>query len=239
MIGIFDSGIGGVTVLKEIIKELPNYHYIYYSDSIYNPYGDKTPEELYLITKKIVTTLIQRGCKIIVIACNTASAICKDYLRREFDVPIIAIEPALKMAYDKNYLGNTLVMATKGTMESNHFLELYQKFDNHHISLISCVGLADLIENNKRDEIKLYLKENLTSFIGVDNVVLGCTHYLIIQDEIREVLGDVTFYDGSIGVSKRLKEIIYQTKLKEESFQVEFIDSSKNPEKEKRFFEIL
>jgi len=96
MIGVFDSGIGGVTVLKEILKLLPNYQYVYYSDSINNPYGDKSKDELLVITKDIVQLLIDKGCKVIVIACNTASAICKDFLRENFDIPIIAIEPAVK-----------------------------------------------------------------------------------------------------------------------------------------------
>ena len=100
MIGIFDSGIGGVTVFKEILKSLPNYQYLYYSDSINIPYGDKNNEELISITREIVKYLIKRGAKIIVIACNTASAICKDDLRIEFDIPIIAIEPAIKLAYE-------------------------------------------------------------------------------------------------------------------------------------------
>ena len=95
MIGIFDSGIGGVTVLQEILKELPNYTYLYYSDSKNNPYGDKQEEELIKITENIVAYLISMGCEVIVIACNTASAVCKDYLRNKFSVPIIAIEPSL------------------------------------------------------------------------------------------------------------------------------------------------
>lgn len=96
MIGIFDSGIGGVTVFREILKVLPHYSYLYYSDSKNNPYGDKSQEDLFQITENVVDYLVSHGCQIIVIACNTASAICKDYLRSKFDVPILAIEPAYK-----------------------------------------------------------------------------------------------------------------------------------------------
>lgn len=142
MIGIFDSGIGGVTVFREILKKLPNYSYIYYSDSKNNPYGDKTYEELIEITENIVDYLVSYGCKIIVIACNTASAICKDYLRSKFSIPIVAIEPAYKMVYDTNYDGKTLILATKGTLESEKFQELYHKYDNHNTSIYECVGLA-------------------------------------------------------------------------------------------------
>lgn len=238
MIGIFDSGIGGVTVLKEILKLLPNYHYLYYSDSINNPYGDKNSQELEVITKDIVQLLIDKGCKIIVIACNTASAICKDFLRREFDIPIIAIEPALKQVINNNPKGNTLVMATKGTIESEKFLELYEKFDNKKMIIKSFPGLADLIEQNKIDDIKVYLKENL-QYKNIDNVVLGCTHYPLIKKEITDVLGNVNFYDGSVGVSKRLKKVIQDINIKETKFKLEFIDSSKSKSKEKRFYDIL
>ena len=191
MIGIFDSGIGGVTVFREILKQLPNYSYIYYSDSQNNPYGDKTPEELLQITENIVNYLIGEGCQIIVIACNTASAICRDYLRDKFHVPIIAIEPAYKMVYDTNFEGKTLILATKGTLESEKFQELYHKYDNHHTIIYECVGLADLIENNQDQEIDAYLKRHLEAFLGVENVVLGCTHYPLIQDKLKKVLGNV------------------------------------------------
>ena len=239
MIGIFDSGIGGVTVFREILKKLPNYSYIYYSDSKNNPYGDKTHEELIEITEEIVDYLVSHGCKIIVIACNTASAICKDYLRDKFDVPIIAIEPAYKMVNDTNPQGKTLILATKGTLESEKFKELYQKYDNHHTSIYECVGLADLIEQNKTKEIDEYLIKHLTKFKGVENVVLGCTHYPLITDKIKKVLGDVRFYDGSLGVVHRLEQIITSISLKPSGANVSFIDSSYNPIKKERFEEIL
>ena len=183
--------------------------------------------------------MINAGCKIIVIACNTASAICKDYLRSKFDVPIIAIEPAYKMVYDTNFSGKTLVLATKGTLESEKFQELYHKYDNHNTILYECVGLADLIEQNKMQEIDLYLKKHLSSFKGVENVVLGCTHYPLIKKQIREVLGDVFFYDGSFGVVRQLKRVISEVSLKEEKASITFFDSSSLPYKTTRFWEIL
>ena len=239
MIGIFDSGIGGVTVFKEILRELPNYSYLYYSDSKNNPYGDKTKEELEKITENIVNYLVNAGCKIIVIACNTASVICRDYLRSKFDVPIIAIEPAYKMVYDTNFSGKTLVLATKGTIQSSKFQELYHKYDNHNTILYECVGLADLIEQNKTKEIDLYLKEHLSPFKGVGNVVLGCTHYPLIKEQIREVLGDVFFYDCSFGVVRQLKRVISEVSLKEEKTSITFFDSSFLPYKTTRFWELL
>lgn len=173
-IGVFDSGIGGVTVLKEIVKILPNENYIYYSDSKNNPYGDKNDEELLGICDNIVKLLISKNCKAIVIACNTASAKAVKYLRDKYSqIPFIAIEPAYKMVYDYSYNEPTLVMATKGTIESEKFNLLYHKYDNHKTELLSCVGLADRIERGNSQEIKEYLQETLKEHKGkIKNVVL-------------------------------------------------------------------
>ncbi len=239
MIGIFDSGIGGATVLKEILKELPNYQYLYYSDSFNNPYGDKSEEDLKNITWNVCKYLVDQGCKIIVIACNTASAICKEYLRQEFKVPIIAIEPAIKMVYDFNYDSKTLVLATKGTLNSKKFRELYNKYDNHKTVIYECRGLADLIEQNEREKIREYLKKHLENYKGVSNVVLGCTHYSLIKEEIKEVLGNVNFYDGNKGVVKELKRKIEMINLSQGKQKIIFKDTTDNLEKEKRFLNVI
>ena len=239
MIGIFDSGIGGVTVFREILKELPHYSYLYYSDSKNNPYGDKSQEDLFQITENVVDYLVGHGCQIIVIACNTASAICKDYLRSKFDVPILAIEPAYKMVNDTNPKGKTLILATKGTIESQKFRELYQKYDNHHTAIYECVGLADLIEQNKQEEIEEYLKKHLSKFRGVENVVLGCTHYPLIQEQLRGVLGDVNFFDGSRGVVEELKRVIASNSFVPTKLSITFVDSTHQKIKERRFLELL
>ena len=165
-IGIFDSGIGGVTVLKEIIKILPNENYKYYSDSKNNPYGDKTDEEIIKICNKIVSNFIEQKCKAIVIACNTASAKAAKTLREKYpETPIIAIEPAYKMVHDFAYDQVTLVMATKGTIESEKFHKLYNKYDNHKTYLMACHGLADIIEEGNQEKIKDYLKKNLKEYV--------------------------------------------------------------------------
>ena len=178
-IGIFDSGIGGVTVLKEIIKILPNENYIYYSDSKNNPYGDKKDEEIIEICDKIVSNFIKQKCKAIVIACNTASAKAAKTLREKYpEIPIIAIEPAYKMVHDFAYDQVTLVMATKGTIESEKFHKLYNKYDNHKTYLMACSGLADIIEEGNQEKIKQYLKENLSDPLGKK-----LNHYLIKKCE--------------------------------------------------------
>lgn len=236
MIGVFDSGIGGVTVLRELIKILPNEDYLYYSDTINNPYGDKTNEEIINISDDIVNKLINMGCKIIVIACNTASAISKEYLRNKYNVPIIAIEPAYKSVNDES----TLVMATKATINSDKFKILFNTYDNHNTILLSCSGLADLIEEGNKDKIINYLEDKIGKYKGVKNVVLGCTHYPLIKEEITKVLGPVNFYDGSVGVSKHTKEVLEEKNLlSNNTGKITFIDSSNNKEKEDLFYKLL
>ena len=239
MIGIFDSGIGGVTVLKKIVELLPNEKYIYYSDSINAPYGDKTEEELKKITSNVVSFLINKGCKIIIIACNTASTL-SEYLRKNFDVPIVAIEPAYKMVYDYAYDKNTLVMATKRTLESDKFRRLYEKYNNHKTILLPCSGLADLIEEGNKNKINNYLVDKLSEYKDIECVVLGCTHYPLIKNNISNILGDVEFFDGSLGVSKLVYEKLKDFASSDKSnFDIKFIDSNNSFDKEKRFFSIL
>ena len=243
-IGIFDSGIGGVTVLKEILKILPNENYIYYSDSKNNPYGDKSNEEINNLCDNIVRLFIKKKCKIIVIACNTASAKSAKYLRNKYnDIPFVAIEPAYKMVYDYAYDNPTLVMATKGTIESEKFNLLFHKYDNHKTILLPCVGLADIIEEGNKEKINQYLRENLEKYRGTaKNVVLGCTHYPLIKNEIEKVLGKVNFFNGAPFLAKHLKEILEEKDLINDiktDNNIQFIDSSNSEQKEKRFFELI
>ena len=243
-IGIFDSGIGGVTVLREILKVLPNENYIYYSDSKNNPYGDKSDDQIHELCENIVNVFIEQKCKAIVIACNTASAKSAQYLRDKYrDIPFIAIEPAYKMVHDYAYNESTLVLATKGTIESEKFNLLYHTYDNHKTILLPCVGLADIIEEGNEDKIKIYLKEHLEPYRGkIKNVVLGCTHYPLIQQEIQEVLGEVTFFNGAPYLAKHLQEVLEKKDLihnNNEKGTIQFIDSSNSEQKKKRFFEIL
>ena len=173
-IGIFDSGIGGVTVLKEIIKLIPNEKFIYFSDSKNNPYGDKKDSEIKTRCDEITKFLLEKSCKLIVIACNTASARAANFLREKYkDLPIIAIEPAYKMVYDYAYEKTTLVMATKGTIESEKFNLLYHKYNNYKTYILPCVGLADIIEEGNKENLDRYLNKNLGIYKGkVQNVVL-------------------------------------------------------------------
>lgn len=241
-IGIFDSGIGGATVLNEIIKILPNENYIYYSDSKNNPYGDKDESEIKKICDDIIKYLLNNDCKIIVIACNTASAIAAKFLRDKYkNIPIIAIEPAYKMVHDFAYDKSTLIMATKGTIESEKFNKLYNKYNNNKTYILECVGLAELIEREDYEEIKKYLKENIEIYKGkVENVVLGCTHYPLIEKELQETLGDIKFFNGAERLAKHLKDVLIENNLMAENEgKIEFIDSQNLKYKEERFYNIL
>lgn len=248
-IGFLDSGIGGISVLRKTVKILPNEDYYFFSDSINNPYGDKDDETIISRCDELVDMMIhQKNCKAIVLACNTASAKAADYLRKKYpQIPIVAIEPAYKMVHDKNPDGFTLVMATRGTLESEKFHKLFYTYYNNNTSLLACVGLADLIEQERKNDLKEYLEENLNVYKGkVANVVLGCTHYPLAKAEIKEVLGDVNFFDGADGVSRQLKRVLTEKGLlndKKDKFTIEFVDSSETPEqqeqKKQRFFKLL
>ena len=208
-IGVFDSGIGGLTTLEEIKNILPNEDFIFYADSKNNPYGEKTKEELCNITEDIVNTLIEYKVKIIVIACNTATTNCIEYLRNKFpNMIFVGTEPAIKVACDNNYK-NTLVMATPGTISSDRVHELVKKNKkrNEKIYLVPCDGLANAIETNNKEKIDLLLHENLDKYkdYNIDAIVLGCTHYPIIKDKIQKYFKDATLIDGNIGVARQVK----------------------------------
>lgn len=241
-IGILDSGIGGVTVLKEILKILPNENYIYYSDSIHNPYGEKTREVVLEYIDQIMKFFIRKKCKAVVFACNTATALTIDKIREKYpDMIIIGIEPAYKMVYDYAQDKKTLVMATPATIQSERFLNLYHHYDNGNTILLPCSGLANLIEKGNYTEINNYLNEHLPKNEQIEVVVLGCTHYPLIKKEIQKVIGNVIFYDGGVGVAQRLKSLLKENDMisNNDIGKVAFYDSSNNNDKEIRFYELL
>ena len=234
-IGVFDSGKGGLTTLKEIKKILPNEDYIYYADSKNNPYGNKTDEALYNIVKEVVDKLISKEVKLIVIACNTATTKYIEKLRQDYpNMLFVGTEPAIKVACDNNYK-NTLVLATPGTIgsERTHELVKKNKKDEQNIILLPCEGLAEAIENS--DEVKInklldkYLKEYENK--NIDSVVLGCTHYPIISDKLKVYFRNSDLIDGNIGVANRVKYILETNNLltdKKENGTIEFIISKKD-----------
>ena len=208
-IGMFDSGIGGLTILKELRKLLPNENYIYYADSKNNPYGEKSDSELMNIVTNIVDFLISKEVKIIVIACNTATTRCINRLRKMYpNMIFVGTDPAIKVACDKNYK-NTLVMATPGTIKSERTHELVKlnKKRDQKITLLSCKGLADAIESGNKDNVNKVLHKLLDKYVdeGIDSIVLGCTHYPHAKKNIKELFPNAKLIDGNKGVSRQVK----------------------------------
>lgn len=209
MIGVFDSGIGGLTILDEVYRLNPNYNYLYYGDSKNNPYGEKTEEELMEITSNIVEYLRDKGAKLIVIACNTATTRCMKKLRVKYpDLIFVGTVPAIKVSSDKDYK-NTLVMATPATIESERTEELIRDYkrDDQNIYLVPCYGLANAIENNRAKEIDDILKGIYEEYKdkNIDSIVLGCTHYPHIKKEINSYFKDVDLLDGANGVAREVQ----------------------------------
>ncbi|MGN1372013.1 MAG: glutamate racemase [Candidatus Coprovivens sp.] len=209
MIGVFDSGIGGLTVLEEIKKILPNEDYLFYADSKNNPYGEKEDDELFKITSDITDYLISRGCKVIVIACNTATTRCIKFLRDKYpDITFVGTEPAIKVACDKGY-NNILVMATPATINSErmNILVNENKKCYENIYLVPCEGLANAIEVGnveKQEKIISSIFNDYKDF-DIDAIVLGCTHYPFIKDLISKYFSNVSLLDGGNGVAREVK----------------------------------
>ena len=211
-IGIFDSGSGGFTVLEELKKVLPYETFLYYKDTLNIPYGSKSDKELYNIVQNIVKFLIKNNCKLIVIACNTATTKCIKKLRRKFpNMIFVGTEPAIKMACDNKCL-NTLVMATPATIKSKSVKKLIRKYKNKKqtITLLSCEGLAKTIEDGNDNEVNKILKDIVGKYLNenIDSVVLGCTHYPLIKDKISKIFNNAIIYDGSKGVASEVKYLL-------------------------------
>lgn len=215
-IGMFDSGIGGLNVLEEVKNLIPNENIIYYQDSSNNPYGEKTDEELWNIVSSIVDYLKNEGVKEIIVACNTATTRCIKRLREVYsDLIFIGTEPAIKVATDNHYK-NIILLGTPGTINSDRLHELVDKNkSDENIYLIECKGLANAIENHNQEEIIKLLHEYLDSYKdkNIDSVVLGCTHYGFIKNEILEILGDVKLIDGNLGVARQAKKMLEENNL--------------------------
>lgn len=213
-IGIFDSGIGGISILNAVRKILPNEDYIYYGDSLNNPYGNKSKEELMELVCHIVEDFIEKKCKLIVVACNTATTVLIKDLRCKYpDIIFVGTEPAIKVAYDYHRDEKVLVMATPGTIKSEKLSNLSDKYYQKNRYFLQCDKLANLIENRSND-IDLYLDQLLEAFKDkhIDVVVLGCTHYPFIKDKIAKILDEAIFIDGGVGIANRVNSILTEKK---------------------------
>lgn len=229
-VGVFDSGIGGISVLADMIKCLPGQRFIYYGDSKNVPYGTKSPEEVIKLTFNAAEFLLEKGAKALVVACNSITSVAIEELRKNIVVPVIGMEPALKPAIDTNTGGKIVVMATPLTIKEKKFCSLREKYSkNYDIISLACSGLADIIEHGEWSgpELNKYL-ENIFKDLKtneVTEVVLGCTHYIFIKEEIKKYFPSTSrIIDGNEGTARQLKNILLSNNLYSEDLKIESID---------------
>lgn len=213
-IGFFDSGIGGITVLNEALKMLPNEEYVYYADSINAPYGIKPKEVVKKYIYNVVQFLISKNVDVLVIACNTATSIAVKELRQVYDIPIIGMEPAVKYAVEHNENKRILVTATDLTLKEEKFKSLVERVDSD--SKVDSLALPKLVEYAEdfifeKDKIVNYLREQLEPFDlnEYGSIVLGCTHFPFYRKYFREILPEhIRIVDGNVGTVRHLKDIL-------------------------------
>ena len=240
-IAVFDSGVGGISVLRELRKILPNEDYIYYGDSKNAPYGMKTKDEVRALTIQAAEYLFAQGAKGLVVACNTATSAAVRVLREMYpDVPLVGIEPAVKPAATLKPNGRVLVMATPMTIREEKFQNLMSRYeDMAEIIPLPCPGLMDFVERGdlESEDFRRYLEELL--FVHrihpVDSVVLGCTHYPFAKKLIKEILGpDVEVYDGGEGTAREMKRRLAEADLLNERTEKGRVDFQNSLEDEKK-----
>lgn len=192
MIGIFDSGIGGLSVFREIRKLLPEQGYIYYSDSAHCPYGEKSKEYIIERARSITRRLMEMGAEIVVVACNTATAAAISTLRKEFPIKFIGMEPAIKPAAALTKTGVVGVLATAGTLKAEKYLDTREKWAQS-ITVVEHIGegFVELVEKGQTSgaEAETVVQNSLVPLLeaGADTIVLGCTHYPFLADTIKKV----------------------------------------------------
>lgn len=218
-IGVFDSGVGGLSVWRELIKSLPREDIIYYADTANCPYGPKSKEEIIGIVDKVVCFLISKDVKLIVVACNTATAAAIDYLRANYSIPFVGMEPAVKPAALRTKTKSIAVLATEGTFNGKLYLETSKKYA-FDVELHIKVGdkLVDLVEKNKINdpETLIHLEELMFPLIqkNIDHLVLGCTHYPFLSESLKHVLPpNVIIVDPAPAVVKQTIKILQEKSL--------------------------
>ncbi|WP_137654803.1 glutamate racemase [Bifidobacterium moukalabense] len=216
-IGVFDSGLGGISVAREIRRDMPNEQVLYFGDSANAPYGTKTPEQVRELSFAIVDRFVKQGVKAIVIACNTATSAAADALRDVYDVPIIGMEPALKLACDRGqgHRQRVIVAATPLTLRERKFAVLMDRFKSDHtIFPDPCPDLVEIVEQGRLDDHDLVMRTlhgyfDQYDLSTIDSVVLGCTHFVFYRDYFRELLPDsAAIIDGNPGTVRHLSVVL-------------------------------
>lgn len=218
-VGVFDSGVGGISVLKHLRNRLPQEHLLFCADSHHAPYGNKTPEFIRQRAEYLANFLIAQGAKALVVACNTATAAAIEFLRQRYTLPIIGMEPAVKPAAAASHAGVIGVLATSGTLQSAQFAALLETYGQGvKVVTQACHGLVEAIESGDlntpvvRGLVGQYVQPLLAE--GADTIVLGCTHYPFIRSLIQEEAGaDVTLIDTGEAVARQLEHRLKMAEL--------------------------
>lgn len=243
MIGIFDSGVGGLSVFKEIRKLLPEQSYVYYSDNAHCPYGEKSREYIIDRARAITEFLLSKGCEIIVVACNTATAAAIATLREEYPVRFIGMEPAIKPAAKATQTGVVGVLATAGTLKATKYIDTRAKWAQG-VTIVEHIGqgFVELVEKgilngpDAESTVSASLKPLLDA--GADTIVLGCTHYPFLSETISKVASElyserqITVIDPAPAVARHLVEVMQEEGIQdasEQGFSIE-LHASGNPE---------
>ena len=218
-IGVFDSGVGGLSVFREIRKQLPDESLYYFADTGNCPYGSKREEDACALARESIRFLINRGCKLVVIACNTVTAVAIERFRQNYLVPFVGMEPAVKPAVRETLTGKVGVLATENTFKGRLFKAAYEKY-SAQIDLVvqPGYGLVELVEQGKQDSDEA--RELLTGYLlpmiekGVDTLVLGCTHYPFLKSAIREIAGHrLAIIDPAPAVARQVSRILKSSDL--------------------------
>ena len=239
-VAVFDSGLGGISVLRELVRTLPRENYLYFGDSLHAPYGTKTPQEVISLSLQAADRLLSQGAKALVVACNTATSAAIRTLRKTYpELAIVGTEPAIKPAVERHPGGRILMLATAMTVQEEKFQRLKAQYDDQaQIIPIACSGLMEYVEQgilrgaevegNLLDKLEPYLK------VPIDAVVLGCTHYPFLRGAIRRIVGRrPEIIDGSIGIARQLERRLEEQGLLnpgDVSGKVEFQNSLDEPE---------
>lgn len=238
-IAVFDSGLGGISVLRRLIQVLPEENFLYFGDSANAPYGSRPTEEIRSLTLENAEQLFSRGAKALVVACNTATSAAIDTLRERYpNRIIIGIEPALKLAVSRHPNGRILVMATDATLREKKFATLMERFGEHcEILKCPCPELVEFVERGELEgeALQKVLKAELQAHLtpAPDAIVLGCTHFPFLQAEIRRVVGETPeILDGSDGTAKETKRRLSEAGLLRTGGpgKVELVNSLQTPE---------
>ena len=232
-IAVFDSGVGGVSVLRELVQIMPSERFLYYGDSANAPYGSRSTQQVQELTVAAAERLIGRGIKALVVACNTATAAAIDHLRDTYrDRIIIGIEPALKPAVTRFPTGALGIMATPVTLRGEKLKRLLQQHPHPNIHLIPAPGLVELVEAGLANtpQMDAFLTPVLSPFVGkLDGLILGCTHYPFAIPAIRRVLGsDTVLFDGGAGTARQTRRRLEQADLLREGEGCVIFENSLN-----------